>query len=112
MNRMLESEKRLAEAQRDGSLQRESMHRVEESIAVAAERIKALRGNASRLEGEQEDLRRTVARLEEESVALGGTLAELRERESAAAGVLADSEGGARRMRSAARRGEDGSPDA
>jgi chromosome segregation protein len=89
-NRMLESEKRLAEAQRDVSLQRESMHRVEESNAVAAERMKALKGNASRLEKEQEDLRRTVARLEEENLALEETLAELRERESAAAGVLAD----------------------
>jgi len=38
-NRMLESEKRLAEAQRDVSLQREAMHQVEESNAVAAERM-------------------------------------------------------------------------
>ena len=87
-NRMLESEKRLAEAQRDVSLQRESMHRVEESNAVAAERIKALRANGSRLESERSELRLTVARLEQEKVVLDGTLAELREREAAAAAAL------------------------
>ncbi|HTY57944.1 MAG TPA: chromosome segregation protein SMC, partial [Bacteroidota bacterium] len=86
--RMLESEKRLAEAQRDVSLQRESMHRVEESNAVAAERIKALRGNGARLENEQAELRLTLARLEEERTALEAAIADLRTRETAAEAEL------------------------
>ncbi|HMK39407.1 MAG TPA: AAA family ATPase, partial [Bacteroidota bacterium] len=88
-NRMLESEKRLAEAQRDVSLQRESMHRIEEGNAVAAERIKALRANADRLENEQADLRLARARMEQEEIALRSALAELREGEAAAARDLA-----------------------
>ena len=86
--RMLESEKRLAEAQRDVSLQRESMHRVEENNAVAAERIKALRANADRLENEQSELRLTRARMEQEEIALRSALGDLREREAAAAREL------------------------
>ena len=82
--RLLEAEKRLAEAQRDVSLQRESMHRVEESNAVAAERIKALRANAARLESEQSDLRLTLQKLEQETAALGTAMVDLREREAGA----------------------------
>ncbi len=83
-NLLLESEKRLAEAQRDVSLQRESMHRVEERNAVAAERIKALRSNAARLGNEKAELLSTVARLAQESTALEAAIVELRGREAAA----------------------------
>ena len=88
-NRMLESEKRLAEEQRDVSLQREAMHQVEESNAVAAERIKSLRANAARLENEQADLRLNLARMGQERISLEGAIAGLRAREAATAGDLA-----------------------
>jgi chromosome segregation protein len=89
-NRMLESEKRLAEAQRDVSLQREAMHQLEESNAVAAERIKALRANSARLENEQADLRLNLARMEEEKISLEGAIGGLHEREGATAGALGE----------------------
>jgi chromosome segregation protein len=73
---LLETEKRLAEAQRDVTLQMEKVHRVEEKNLVAAERIKALDATIARFRQEQEKLfeqqRRTgqdrevlVARLEQ-----------------------------------------------
>ncbi|MGA9120673.1 MAG: chromosome segregation protein SMC [Bacteroidota bacterium] len=51
---LLEEEKRLAEAQRDVSLQREKTHQVEQRSAVASERISALRSSLARLARERE----------------------------------------------------------
>jgi chromosome segregation protein len=86
--RMLEAEKRLAEAQRDVSLQRESMHRLEEANAVAAERIRSLRANAVRLDNEQAELRVTLTTMEGERVSLEASIGALREREAATARIL------------------------
>ncbi|HTR99152.1 MAG TPA: AAA family ATPase, partial [Bacteroidota bacterium] len=85
--RLLDAEKRLAEAQRDVSLQREAMHRLEESNAVAAERIRSLRANRVRLENEQEELRASLGRYAIERGTLESTMDTLRanEEETAAA---------------------------
>ncbi|HXX62899.1 MAG TPA: AAA family ATPase, partial [Bacteroidota bacterium] len=87
-NRLLEIDKRNAEAQRDVSLHREKMHRIEEANAVAAERIKALRANGQRLENEAASLGETVARLLDERSLLERTIGELREREASSAQEL------------------------
>ena len=79
--RMLDVEKRLAEAQRDVSLHMESMHHGEEKNAVAAERIKALRATTLRLEEERETLRRDRVRLEEEIESLRFRTGQLTEQE-------------------------------
>lgn len=78
---LLEVEKRLAEAQRDVSLHMEKIHRVEESNAVTAERIKALQANSERYVREQAELREVVARLETEKKGLEERIASLRVRE-------------------------------
>ncbi|MEW6510522.1 MAG: chromosome segregation protein SMC [Bacteroidota bacterium] len=85
---LLDVEKRLAEAQRDVSLQMEAAHRVEEKNAVAAERIKALRENSERFRKEKEDLRQSLARLEEEQAALRARSGELRRGEEDASRTL------------------------
>ena len=74
---MLESEKLLAEAQRDSSLQREKTHRVEEKNLVAAEQIKASRAHITRLEQEDQDLRTEQTRQEFLREQLQARLAEL-----------------------------------
>ena len=79
--RLLEAEKRLAEAQRDVSLQREAMHHVEEKNAVAAERIRSLVANRERLEKEQEDLRQSLGRFAVEREALTASIEGLRARD-------------------------------
>ncbi len=79
---MLEIEKRLAEAQRDVSLQMEKIHRVEEKNLVAGERTKALRQNILRMESEVEALRQELARLEAAIVELQEKTAGLRQDES------------------------------
>jgi chromosome segregation protein len=53
-NALLEEEKRLAESQRDVSLQREKTHQVEQQTAVASERISALKAGLSRIARERE----------------------------------------------------------
>jgi chromosome segregation protein len=74
---LLESEKLLAEAQRDSSLQREKTHRVEEKNLVAAEQIKASRAHITRLEQEDQDLRAEQTRQESLREQLQARLTEL-----------------------------------
>src|SRR5512135_303033 len=62
--RMLEVDKRLAEAQRDVTLQRERILEVEQRNLVGAERVRALQENLLRLGHEREDLDGTRIRLE------------------------------------------------
>lgn len=87
--RMLEVDKRLAEAQRDVTLQRERILEVEQRNLVGAERVRALQENLLRLGHEREDLDGTRIRLE----ALHGELEErkvvLQGEEGEALGVLA-----------------------
>jgi len=85
---LLESEKLLAEAQRDSSLQREKTHRVEEKNLVAAERINAFRAHITRLEQEDRDLRTEQTRQEALREQLEVRLAELQISESRADGEL------------------------
>jgi chromosome segregation protein len=58
------AEIRLAEAQRDASLHRERIHRVEEKNLVAAERVSALQANITRFETEQTEIKAGIAELE------------------------------------------------
>ncbi len=62
---MSDVERRLAEAQRDASVQTEKITRVEQKNLVAAERAKALQNNIARYEKEKEELAAEKARLEE-----------------------------------------------
>jgi chromosome segregation protein len=78
---MLDVDRRLAEAQRDVTLQRERIHRVEEKNLVATERIRALRENITRLENEQANLNRDLARLQEHRVELENRIGGLIEAE-------------------------------
>lgn len=84
---LLESEKRLAEAQRDESLQRERTHAVEQKTVVAAERINALEASIRRAEGERGRLAGETVRLEEAKISLTARIAEL---ETHGRGVEAD----------------------
>jgi chromosome segregation protein len=59
---LLTSEKELAEAQRDVSLQREEVHRIEEKNLVAAEQTKAAQALIARLEQEDADLEEEAGR--------------------------------------------------
>jgi chromosome segregation protein len=83
--KLLEVEKRLAEAQRDVSLHMEKIHRVEESNAVTGERIKALQSNSERYVREQAELREVVLRLEAEITSLNERCASLYAREGISA---------------------------
>lgn len=83
--KLLEVEKRLAEAQRDVSLHMEKIHHVEESNAVTAERIKALQDNSGRFVQEEGELREVLLRLEAEKSSLAGRIASLRAREEVGA---------------------------
>jgi chromosome segregation protein len=62
---MMELEKRLAEAQRDASLQTEKINRIEQKNLVAAERTKALQNNIARYEQEKQEITAERHRLEE-----------------------------------------------
>jgi chromosome segregation protein len=61
---VLEADRRLAEAQRDATLEREKIHQVDQKTLVAAERIRALRANIDRLQQEQADLHATRLSIE------------------------------------------------
>lgn len=78
---MTEVEKRLAEAQRDVSLQTEKINRIEQQHLIAQERVNALRTNILRYEKEREDLRTEQERLEHRVVALELEIAALSERQ-------------------------------
>lgn len=67
---MSDVERRLAEAQRDASMQTEKITRVEQKNLVAAERVKALQNNIARYEKEKEELAAERSRLEERVAAL------------------------------------------
>lgn len=71
-NSMLEVEKRLAEAQRDVTLQHEKTHHVEQQNLVLAERIRSLRSTIVRLEGEQQQLSAEVEQLNHHHMDLVG----------------------------------------
>lgn len=76
-NGMSDVERRLAEAQRDVSLQVEKLNRLEQKKLVAAERIKALDDNTVRYEAEKEALRVQKSDLEALSVTLLQRISEL-----------------------------------
>ncbi len=73
---MVEVEKRLAEAQRDVSLQTEKINRIEQKNLVAAERTKALQNNIARYEQEKHGLTAERHRLEELVLTLNQKISE------------------------------------
>ncbi len=73
---LLETEKRLAEAQRDVSLHREKTHRLEQQTMVAAERVSALRATIQRSEREQASLAAELDRLTTQRTSLHQQIAE------------------------------------
>ncbi len=75
---MNEIEKRLAEAQRDVSLQNEKINRIEQKNLVAAERTKALQNNIVRYEKEKSEQRAEKLRLEELVISLEEKIAFIR----------------------------------
>jgi chromosome segregation protein len=74
---MMDVEKRLAEAQRDASVQAEKINRIEQKNLVAAERTKALQSNIVRYEHEKEELSTEKARLEQLVVTLDHHVADI-----------------------------------
>jgi chromosome segregation protein len=74
---LLECDKRVAEAQRDVSLHREKINRVEQGTMVAAERIRAHRANLQRFEQEKVELGLQREQLELSRTSLGQRIAEL-----------------------------------
>jgi chromosome segregation protein len=90
---MLEVDKRLAEAQRDVTLQRERVHQVEQRNLISAERVRALKENLVRLGHEQEELHGARARLESLQAELGERSGALRVREQEALEALGAREG-------------------
>lgn len=74
---MTEVEKRLAEAQRDASVQLEKITRIEQRNLVAAERVSALRNNIVRYERERGELQREELRLKELVVSLEQKVTEI-----------------------------------
>ena len=87
---MLEIDKRLAEAQRDVSLQMEKIHRVEEKNLVAEERGKAMLATVARLESEDADVRLERDRLVSRMAELTAAIAALQEREAQCARDLGE----------------------
>ncbi|MER3524505.1 MAG: chromosome segregation protein SMC [Ignavibacteria bacterium] len=77
---MAEVEKRLAEAQRDVSLQTQKINKIEQQNLIARERINALHTTILRYENEREDLRAEQERLEHRVVALELEIAAISER--------------------------------
>jgi chromosome segregation protein len=90
---LIDTDRRLAEAQRDVSQHHESMHQLEEKNAVAAERIKALRDNLQRFGREQQLQREELQRLDEESVRLTAEMTALTTREASAVSDLEERKG-------------------
>ncbi len=74
---LLEREKRVAEAQRDVSLHREKINRVEQGTMVAAERIRAYGANLQRFQQEQVDLGQQREQVERSRAGLCQHIAEL-----------------------------------
>jgi chromosome segregation protein len=79
---LLQCDKRVAEAQRDVSLHREKINRVEQGTMVAAERIRAHRANQQRFERETVSLGQQREQLELSRTSLGQHIAELNVQES------------------------------
>ncbi len=77
-------EKRLAEAQRDVTLQREKIHRVEEKTLVSTERIRALRENVTRLENEKAEYGRELGFLQEHRTGVDSQIGQLKVEEERA----------------------------
>ncbi len=75
--RLLASEKMLAEAQRDVSLQRERIHAIEQRTVVGAERISALKATVDRAVREEQELIGDLANLEEAKASLTTRIATL-----------------------------------
>jgi chromosome segregation protein len=86
--RLLDCEKRVAEAQRDVSLHREKINRVEQGTMVAAERIRAYRENLQRFEQEEVDLGQQREQVELSQTSLGQHIAELEIQEARTAEEL------------------------
>jgi chromosome segregation protein len=86
--RLLDCEKRVAEAQRDVSLHREKINRVEQGTMVAAERVRAYRENLQRFEQEQVDLGQQREQVELSQTSLGQHIAELETQEARTAEEL------------------------
>jgi chromosome segregation protein len=82
------AETRLAEAQRDASLHRERIHRVEEKNLVAAERMSALRENIRRYEAEQAELHAEANELEGLKLTLEQRMLDLGTQDAGVAGEL------------------------
>ncbi len=78
---MMEVEKRLAEAQRDVSLQMEKINKIEQQDLVAEERMKALQNTIHRYTEEQQDLRSEQQRLETRVGTLEQEIATIKERQ-------------------------------
>ena len=76
-SRLLQMEKRAAEAQRDESLQREKTHDAEREIAIADERISGLRSTIARTEEERSTLEEELRRLANKQKSLSSQIAEL-----------------------------------
>jgi chromosome segregation protein len=83
---LLTSEKELAEAQRDVSLQREEIHRIDEKNLVAAEQAKAARALIARLEREDAELELERTRQESMRGQCQLSLTTLAERKTSIAG--------------------------
>jgi chromosome segregation protein len=85
---MADTERRLAEAQRDVAAHSEQMNRMEQKNLVAAERIKALRDNVLRYESEKSELHAEASQLGELKETLIVRISELKESEQRAADEL------------------------
>ncbi|MCK5573550.1 MAG: hypothetical protein KAJ12_12355, partial [Bacteroidetes bacterium] len=79
--RLSDADRRLTEVQQELAGHMESMHRVEEKNLVAAERIRALRLNVSRLDQERVGLREGVQAQEQKKRELQVRIEDLRKRE-------------------------------
>lgn len=80
-NSMLEIDKRLAEAQRDVTLQREKIHHVQQENLVSAERVRALQSESTRLAEEERELLAEQERLKTHILGLDQHVGSLVEKE-------------------------------
>jgi chromosome segregation protein len=87
-DRIVDADKRLAEAQRDVSVQSERINRVEQRNLVAAERIKSLHDNIARFEREKAELGTQEKQLAQLRIELGQRIAGLETDEKSAAREL------------------------
>ncbi|MBI4535547.1 MAG: chromosome segregation protein SMC, partial [Ignavibacteriae bacterium] len=85
---MADVERRLAETQRDASIQLEKINRVEQQNLIAAERIKALRDNVMRYETEKVELNTEMHQLEAAQADLLKRIGELEAEEGRTASEL------------------------